>query len=84
MADIARFLLISVSWGHARRRHARHCAVSQWPLPHHLLVGADDANAIQPWRKFKLPARDTTASGQLALDFRCRPQQPARGQLWLL
>lgn len=84
MADIAGFLLISASWCRARRRHARHCAVTQWPLPHHLLVGEDDARAIQPWRKFKLPARNATASAQLALDFWCRPLQPARGQLWLL
>lgn len=84
MADIAGFLLISVSWCHVRRRRARHRAASQWQLPHSLLVGEDGANAIQPWRKFKLPARDPAAAGQLAMDYWNRPAQPASGQLWLL
>ena len=84
MADIAAFLLISTSWCRLRRRRARHYASTQWQLPHYLLVGEDDSNAIQPWRKFKLPARDGAAPGQLAMDFWSRPLQPASGQLWLL
>lgn len=84
MADIAAFLLISTSWCGVRRRRARHRASTQWQLPHRMQVGEDDANAIQPWRKFKLPARAIDAERQLALDYWTRPQQPARGQLWLL
>lgn len=84
MVDIAAFLLISTSWCRMRRRRARHRANTQWQLPHHLLVGDDDSNAIQPWRKFKLPARDAAAPGQLVIDYWKRPAQPAVGQLWLL
>ncbi|WP_159016587.1 hypothetical protein [Cognatiluteimonas profundi] len=84
MVDIAAFLLISTSWCRVRRRRARHRASTQWQLPHRLLVGGADTNAIQPWRKFKLPARDPAAPGQLVLNYWTRPKQPARGQLWLL
>ena len=84
MSDIAAFLLISTSWCGVRRRRARHRAQTQWQLPHRMLVGQDDADAIQPWRKFKLPARGAGDEAQLALDYWPRPQQPERGQLWLL
>lgn len=84
MEDIAGFLLISTSWSRQRRRRARHHAETQWQLPHQLRIGEDDAQAIQPWRKFKLPARKLEDDGQLAIDFWNHPTQPERGQLWLL
>jgi hypothetical protein len=84
MKHIAEFLLISASWCRQRRRRARHRAETQWQLPHQLLVGEDDAHAIQPWRKFKLAARRSEDGGQVAIDLWNRPMQPERGQLWLL
>jgi len=84
MADIATFLLISVSWCHACRRRARHRAGMQWPLPHDLLISDDEIGAIQPWRKFKLPTRVLVAPSQLTLDYWNQPSQPRAGQLWLL
>lgn len=84
MKNIAEFLLISTSWCRQRRRRARYHAENQWQLPHQLLVGEDDAQAIQPWRKFKLPTREVEEVEQLAIDLWHRPLQPVRGQLWLL
>jgi hypothetical protein len=81
--DVAAFLLISASWCRQRRSRALHHLDAQQQLPHRLCVDDDDT-AIQPWRKFKLPPRARSDDGQLALDFRCMPAQPNRGQLWLL
>lgn len=50
MADVAAFLLISVSWCYACCRQARRQASTQWPLPHDLAVGTD-VEAIRPWRR---------------------------------
>ena len=58
-------------------RALRHLDAQQ-QLPHRMCVDEDDA-AIQPWRRFKLPARAKPDEGQLALDFWCRPMQPERG-----
>ena len=77
------FLLISTSWCRQRRKRALRHLDAQQQLPHRMCVDEDDA-AIQPWRRFKLPARAKPDEGQLALDFWCRPMQPERGQLWLL
>lgn len=81
--EIAAFLLISASWCRQRRKRAQRRLETQLQLPHRLQTGDDDS-AIQPWRKFKLPARTKTDDGQLALDFCHTPLQPKRGQLWLL
>lgn len=84
MVDIAAFLLISTSWGYARRRRARHATAWQWPLPNPLDTDNDDS-ALRPWRKFKLPSRQRpTPATQRDFDFWRRPPQPDRGQLWLL
>ena len=84
MVDIAAFLLISTSWGYARRRRARRAATRQWPLPNPLDTGTDDG-ALRPWRKFKLPTRQRpTPATQTCFDFWHRPSQPDYGQLWLL
>lgn len=81
MTDVAAFLLISLSWCYTRCRAARQLADTQWPLPH-TPTAADDA--LQPWRKFKLPARQRNEPLQLAMDYWNKPMQPERGQLWLL
>lgn len=84
MGHIAEFLLISVSWCYACRRQAHHQAVTQWPLPHGLLIGIDET-ALRPWRRFKLPAtRPTNDPRQLRFDYWTQPPQPPGGQLWLL
>ena len=83
MADVAAFLLISLSWCYRCCREARRAADNQWPLPD-LAVGADEAHAIRPWRQFKLPPLQAQEARQLDLDFCNRPAQPSRGQLWLL
>jgi len=84
MADVAAFLMISVSWGYACCRGARHQAMTQWPLPHGLSIGEDDS-ALRPWRSFKLdPRASRECVEQLALDYWHRPEQPGEGQLWLL
>lgn len=83
VADVADFLLISPSWCYACLRKARHLAVTQHPLPHHLKTPDGEA-AIQPWRKFKLPQAPSDDPHQLSLDFWARPAQPVSGQLWLL
>ncbi|WP_207780917.1 hypothetical protein [Cognatiluteimonas telluris] len=85
MPQLADYLLISVSWCHARRRRARRRAVSQWPLAQALQneIGTAD-EALRPWRRFKLPPRHRPAANQLGLDYWCRPSQPMEGQLWLL
>lgn len=84
MADVAAFLLISLSWCYACCRRTRLQASTQRPLPHELLVGAD-AEALRPWRRYKLPMRRSAdESGQLCFDYWSRPAQPTSGQLWLL
>lgn len=83
MADVATFLLISLSWCHRCYREARCAANNQWPLPD-LAVGVGEAHAIRPWRQFKLPPLQPPETRQLDLDFSNRPVQPSRGQLWLL
>lgn len=84
MTDVAAFLLISVSWCYACCRQARAQASTQRPLPHELVVGTD-AEALRPWRRYKLPARTPARdSGQLCFDYWRRPPQPVSGQLWLL
>lgn len=80
---VAAFLLISTSWCRQRRKRALRHLDAQQQLPHRMRIDEDEA-AIQPWRRFKLPARAKPDEGQLALDFCCRPAQPERGQLWLL
>lgn len=83
-ARVAVFLLISPSWCYACFRNAKHLAATQWPLPQ-ATAESDSADALRPWRSFKLPPRRRdTASGQHALDFWQRPAQPVAGQLWLL
>lgn len=81
--EIAAFLLISSSWCRQRRKRALRRLDAQSQLPHRMQTD-DDATAIQPWRKFKLPPPARHADAQLALDFWCKPAQPERGQLWLL
>lgn len=83
--DLAAYLLISTSWCYARRRRARRRALAQQPLPQALpLDQREQAAALQPWRKFKLPPRGRGTPDQLTFDYWRRPAQPARGQLWLL
>lgn len=82
-ANIADYLLISVSWCRVCRRNAKHQAETQWPLPHQLSVG-DRAEAIQPWRKFKLISNRPSPPDQLAFEYWNKPSQPVSGQLWLL
>lgn len=82
MADVAAFLLISLSWCYRCRHRAHQLADRQWPLPD-LAIGAD-ADAIRPWRRFRLPAEALPDAGQMELDFLGTPVQPTRGQLWLL
>lgn len=82
--DLASFLLISPSWCRRCRHRARQRAGTQHSLPPPPLGFAGDAQAVRPWRRFKLPPRDSVAGPQPALDFWSRPAQPGQGQLWLL
>lgn len=83
--DIAAFLLISPSWCRQRRRRARHAVNIQWPLSCRRLPDEEHERSIQPWRRFKLPPRSAPSYlSQCPLDFWQCPQQPERGQLWLL
>lgn len=82
MADVAGFLLISLSWCYRCCHEARQQAYRQWPLPN-LTIGGNE-EAIRPWRTFKLLAEQPEDPGQLPFDFGSTPVQPERGQLWLL
>lgn len=82
MADVAGFLLISLSWCYRCCRDARTRAGAQWSLPH--LTAATPEDAVRPWRRFRLPPRQPHADAQMELDLQHRPAQPMRGQLRLL
>jgi hypothetical protein len=85
MADLAAYLLISTSWCRRRRCRARRYATAQWPLAHRIASEAcEQAEALQPWRRFKLPPQRAHTETQMRLDYWGRPAQPRCGQLWLL